>query len=217
MVLSILLLLSFCSSTGIPSNQRPSSSRSSSQTSYAPSSSQPRHPCDGNSSGIDRKEISEEKQTFIPNAVSRSQAVKPNYSQAHSAAQSSSSSVIGVYSSSKDPVHVPSPDSRSSGAVGAIKREVGIVGVHRQPSENVVKDSSGTSGSLSTSLVGRDTSSEAFRHFPAISKADQLSRIHATESVMPGISGSRSFLSNHHGTRQHQQVSGHQKGTFSRL
>ncbi|XWS16186.1 hypothetical protein CRYUN_Cryun34aG0063400 [Craigia yunnanensis] len=199
------------SSTAIPSNQRPFSSRSSSQTSYAPSSSHPRHPRNGNSSGIDRKEISEEKRTFIPNAVSRSQAVKPNNSQAHSAAQSSSSSVIGVYSSSKDPVHVPSPDTRSSGAVGAIKREVGVVGVRRQLSENAFKNSFGKSGSLSNSLIGRDTSSEAFRPFPTISRADQLSHTSATESVMPGISGSRSFVSNQYGTRQHQQVSGHKK------
>ncbi|XWS20093.1 hypothetical protein CRYUN_Cryun31cG0071500 [Craigia yunnanensis] len=198
-------------STGIPSNQRPFSSRSSSQTSNAPSSSQPRYARDANSSGIDRKEISEGKRTFIPYAVSRSQVLKPNNNQAHSAAQSSSSSVIGIYSSSTDPVHVPSPDSRSSGAVKAIKREVGVVGVHRQPSENAVKDSSGTSGSLSNSLVGRDTSSEAFRPFPAISRADQLSNTSAIESVMPGTSGSRPFLSNQHGTGQHQQVSGHQK------
>ncbi|XWS18830.1 hypothetical protein CRYUN_Cryun32bG0078800 [Craigia yunnanensis] len=195
-------------SIGTPINQRP---RSSFQTSNAPSCSQTRHARDANSSGIDRKEILVEKRTFIPNAVSRSQAVKPINTQAHSATQSPISSVIGVYSSSTDPVHVPSPDSRSSGAVGAIKREVGIVGVRRQPSENAVKDSPGTSGSLSNSLVGRDTSSEAFRHFPAISRAYQLSHTSAAESVMPGISGSRSFVSNQYGSRQHQQVLGHQK------
>ncbi|XVE88651.1 hypothetical protein DITRI_Ditri19aG0086500 [Diplodiscus trichospermus] len=195
-------------STGTPSNQGP---RSSSQTSNVPSSSQPRHARDANSSGIDRKEISEEKRNFIPNAVSRSQALKPNNTQAHSATQSSSSSVVGVYSSSTDPVHVPSPDSRSSGAVGAIKRGVGVVGVRRQPSENAVKDSPGTSGSPTTSLVGRDTSSEAFRPFPAISRADQLSHTSAAESVMPLISGSRSFVSNQYGSRQHQQILGHQK------
>ncbi|EOY27207.1 Uncharacterized protein TCM_029107 isoform 2 [Theobroma cacao] len=198
-------------STGTSSNQRPFSSRSLSQTSNGPSSSQTRHARDANSSGIDRKEISEEKRNFIPNAVLRSQAVKPNNSQAHAATQSSSSSVVGVYSSSTDPVHVPSPDSRSSGAVGAIKREVGVVGVRRQPSENAVKDSSGSSGSLSNSLVGRDNSSEAFRSFPSISRADQLSHTSATESIMPGISGSRSFLSNQYGSRQNQQALGHQK------
>ncbi|XWS12121.1 hypothetical protein CRYUN_Cryun37aG0062900 [Craigia yunnanensis] len=195
-------------STGIPNNQRP---RSSSQTFNAPSSSQLRRARNANSSGFDRKEISEEKRTFIPNAVSRLQAVKPHNTQAHSAIQSSSSSVVGVYSSSTDPVHVPSPDSRLSGAVGAIKREVGVVGVCLQPSENAVKNSPGASGSLSNSLVGRDTSSEAFRPFPAISRADQLSHTSAAESVMPGISGSRSFVSNQYGSRQHQQVLGHQK------
>ncbi|XP_022723268.1 uncharacterized protein LOC111280300 isoform X3 [Durio zibethinus] len=207
-VLQVLyFLLPFCSSTGTPSNQRP---RSSSQTSNAPFSSKLRHARVANSSGIDRKEL-EEKQTFIPNAVSRSLAVKPDYTQAHSATQSSSSSVVGVYSSSTDPVHVPSPDSRSSAAVGAIKREVGVVGVRRQRSENAVKDSTAASGSLSNSLVVRDTSSEAFRPFPAISRADQLSHNSATESVMPGISRSRSFMSNQYGSRQHQQVLGHQK------
>ncbi|XP_021294765.1 uncharacterized protein LOC110424510 isoform X2 [Herrania umbratica] len=198
-------------STGTSSNQRPFSSRSLSQTSNGPSSSQPRHARDANSSGIDRKQISEEKRNFIPNAILRSQAVKPNNTQAHAATQSSSSLVVGVYSSSTDPVHVPSPDSRSSGAVGAIKREVGVVGVRRQPSENAVKNSSGSSGSLSNSLVGRDNSSEAFRPFPAISRADQLSHSSATESIMPGISGSRSFLSNQYGSRQNQQALGHQK------
>ncbi|XVF27027.1 hypothetical protein REPUB_Repub14bG0071200 [Reevesia pubescens] len=195
-------------STGTPSNQRP---QSSSQTSNAPYSSQPRHVRDANSNGVDRKEISEEKRTFIPNAVSRSHAVKPTNSRAHSATQSSSSTVVGVYSSSTDPVHVPSPDSRSSGAVGAIKREVGVVGVRRQTSGNAVKDSPGTSGSLSNSLVGRDNSSEAFRTFPAISRADQLSHTSAAESVMLGISGNRSFVSNQYGGRQHPQVLGHQK------
>ncbi|XVF86867.1 hypothetical protein PTKIN_Ptkin18bG0076100 [Pterospermum kingtungense] len=206
-------------STRIPGNQRPFSSRSSSQTSNAPSSSQLRHAWDANESGIDKKGISGEKQTFIPNAISRSQAMKTNSSQAmktnssqaQSAGQSSSSSLIGVYSSSTDPVHVPSPDSRSSSAVGAIKREVGVVGVRRQPSENAVKDSSRTSGSSFNSIAVRDASSESFRPFPKISRADQPRHTSSTESVMPGISGSRSFVSNQYGTRQHQQVSGHQK------
>ncbi|XP_022715231.1 uncharacterized protein LOC111274677 isoform X3 [Durio zibethinus] len=195
-------------STGMPSNQRP---QSKSQTTNVPSSSQPRHARDANSNGIDRKEILGEKRTFIPNAVSWSQPVKPNNSRAHFAPQSSSSSVVGVYSSSTDPVHVPSPDSRSSGVVGAIKREVGVVGVRRQLSENTIKDSHGTTGSLSNTHVGRDTSSEAFRPFPGISRADQLSHISAAESVVPEISGSRSFVSNQYGSRQYQQVLGHQK------
>ena len=39
----------------------------------------------------------------------------------------SSNSLLGIYSSSTDTVHIPSPDSRSS-AVGAIRREIkGVV------------------------------------------------------------------------------------------
>ncbi|KAK8618699.1 hypothetical protein V6N13_132682 [Hibiscus sabdariffa] len=200
-------------STGTPNNQRFFSSQSSSQTSNAPSSSHVRHVRDANSGGVSRKEISEEKRTFIPNAASQSQAVNPNNIQAHSGTQSSSSSVVGVYSSSTDPVHVPSPDSRSSGAVGAIKREVGVVGVRRHLPEDAGKDSSETN-THSNSLVGRDTSSEAFRPFPAISRADREVRdthSSAAESAISGISGSRSFVSNPYGSRQHQQVLVHQK------
>ncbi|MBA0840379.1 hypothetical protein Goarm_002963, partial [Gossypium armourianum] len=205
-------------STGT-SNQRPFSFQSSSQTASAPSSSHPRHARDANSSGAYRKEISEEKRIFIPNSASRSHAVKPNNIQAHSATQSSSSSVVGVYSSSTDPVHVPSPDSRSSGAVGAIKREVGVVGVRRHPPEDASKDSSGSS-TLSNSLVGKDASSEAFQPFPSISRAEREVRDNhtsASESAMSGISGSRSFVSNPYGSRQHQHVLVHQKAQHIRV
>ncbi|CAA6664685.1 unnamed protein product [Spirodela intermedia] len=49
-------------------------------------------------------------------------------SHSHSEILVISSSSSGVYASSSDPVHVPSPDSRSAGTVGAIRREVGVVG-----------------------------------------------------------------------------------------
>ncbi|KAE8667161.1 Detected protein of unknown function [Hibiscus syriacus] len=200
-------------SIGTPNNQRSFSSQRSFQTSSAPSSSHVRHVRDANSGGVSRKEISEAKQIFNPNAALRSQAVKSDNFQARSSTQSLSSSVVGVYSSSTDPVHVPSPDSRSSGAVGAIKREVGVVGVRRHPPEDASKDSS-EANTLANSLVGRDPSSEAFRPFPAISRADREVRdTHsgAAESSMSGISGSRSFVRNPYAGRQHQQVLVHQK------
>ncbi|XP_039033934.1 uncharacterized protein LOC120169937 isoform X2 [Hibiscus syriacus] len=200
-------------STGTPNNQRPFSSQSSSQTSSTPSSSRAGQSRDANLGGVSRKEISEEKRSFIPNAALRSKAVKSNNFQANSGTQSSSSSIVGVYSSSTDPVHVPSPDSRSSGAVGAIKREVGVVGVRHPPPEDAGKDSSGRNA-LPNSLVGRDSSSEAFQPFPAISRADREVRDSprsAAESAISGISGSRSFVSNPFGSRQHQQVLVHQK------
>ncbi|GKV00826.1 hypothetical protein SLEP1_g13448 [Rubroshorea leprosula] len=204
-------------SMGNASNQRPSSgSTSSSQASNAYPNSQPRHARDANSNGTARKEVLDEKGAVISNTSSWSQAVKPKNFQSNSAAQSSSSSVVGVYSSSTDPVHVPSPESRSSGAVGAIKREVGVVGVRRQLSQNAVKDSTVSSSSLSNSLGG-DNSSESFRHFATTSKADQLGHTTTTEPVVPSISGNRSFLSNHYGNRPHQQVVGHQKGTHHKI
>ncbi|XP_068303251.1 uncharacterized protein [Pyrus communis] len=80
-----------------------------------------------------RTETLVEKRVTLPNAASRVQAGKPNNSQPHSPVVVSSNSVVGVYSSSTDPVHVPSPDSRPAASVGAIKREVGI---RRQASGN---------------------------------------------------------------------------------
>ncbi|GJN40853.1 hypothetical protein PR202_gn00264 [Eleusine coracana subsp. coracana] len=50
--------------------------------------------------------------------------------------------------SSSDPIHVPSPGSKSAGNFGAIKREVGVVGARQRPS-----DKPGTSTSPSNSLV----------------------------------------------------------------
>jgi hypothetical protein len=50
--------------------------------------------------------------------------------------------------SSSDPIHVPSPGSKSARNFGAIKREVGVVGAKQRPS-----DKSGTNTSTSNSLV----------------------------------------------------------------
>ncbi|KAE8696373.1 Detected protein of unknown function [Hibiscus syriacus] len=176
-------------STGTPNNQRPLSSQSSSQTSSTPSSSHARQSRDANSGGVSRKEISEEKRSFIHNAALQSQKVKPNNFQANSGTQSSSSSIVGVYSSSADPVHVPSPDSRSSGAVGAIKREVGVVGVRRHPPKDAGKDSSGRN-TLSNSIVGRNGSSEAFQPFPTVYRADREVRDSHRSAAESAISGS---------------------------
>ncbi|KAL8230269.1 hypothetical protein R6Q57_000047 [Mikania cordata] len=46
----------------------------------------------------------------------------------HDSVTSPNSSVVGVYSSSSDPVHIPSLASRTAANVGAIKREIGPVG-----------------------------------------------------------------------------------------
>ncbi|XP_010654471.1 GBF-interacting protein 1-like isoform X5 [Vitis vinifera] len=200
-------------STGTSNNQKPSSGRQSSQSLNGPTDARPGIPQDANSSGSNRKELLEERQATIPNAVSRVQAVKPNDSQPYSASLASNSSVVGVYSSSSDPVHVPSPDSRSSAIVGAIKREVGVVGVRRQSTENSVKHSSAPSSSLPSSLLGRENSpsTEPFRPFNAIPKSDQPRQTTVPDHVIPSMPVNRSFLGNQYGSRPHQQPVGHQK------
>jgi hypothetical protein len=141
-------------------------------------------------------------------------AAKSNNSQPSPASLASSSSAVGVYSSSTDPVHVPSPDSRYSGTVGAIKREVGVVGVRRQSSDNSVKTSAVPSSSFSNSILGKDGSSkeESLRPLNTISRTDQLSQTTTTDSVVASMSVSRSFLNNQYNSRPHQQLAGHQKG-----
>ncbi|GAV84946.1 DUF1296 domain-containing protein [Cephalotus follicularis] len=189
-------------------SQKTAIGRSPFQASNGPNDPQPRYVRDASSGGTARKEAVEEKRLTVLNAVSRAQAVKPNNSQTHPT-MLASNSVVGVYSSSTDPVHVPSPDSRSSAAVGAIKREVGVVGVRRQSSENAMK--SAPNSSVSNSLLVRDSSSESFRSFHPVSKSDQQGQATGTESALPSISVSKSFLSNQYGSRPHQQVVGHQK------
>ncbi|KAJ0007147.1 hypothetical protein Pint_29056 [Pistacia integerrima] len=184
----------FCSGpTGIPSSQKPSGGRSLSQASNGPTDLQHRPARESNVSGIDRREASDAKKTTVPGTVSRVQGVKANNSQEQTATLASSNSV-GVYFSSTDPVHVPSPDSRAAAAVGAIKREVGVVGGGRQSTENAAKDFSAPSSSFSNSLLGRDSSSESFQPFPAITKADQLNQNVASGSGMSSIPVSRALF-----------------------
>ena len=210
----IYLSCTLCSSSGTSSSQKSSGGRSSSRTLNGPTESYPRHAQDANSSDTYGKGVLGEKRASTPNASSRLHAVKPNNSQPSPATLASSSSAVGVYSSSTDPVHVPSPDSRSSGPVGAIKREVGVVGVRRQSSENSVKQSSVPSSSFSNSILGKDGSSaESFRPLNAISRTDQLSQATTTDSVMPSMPVNRPLLNNQYSSRPHQLV-GHQKGTF---
>ncbi|XP_034900257.1 uncharacterized protein [Populus alba] len=190
------------SSTGISNNNlKPSNAQSSSQTSYGPTDPEPRYNRDAKSRVGDRKVVSEEKRSTVSNATtSRAQVVKPNNSQQHDASLASSNSVVGVYSSSTDPVHVPSPDSRSSGVVGAIKREVGVVGGRRQ-SENAIKD-----------LSSSNSFSESFHPLTAISNTDQASQTAAIES-MPSVPVNRSFLHNQYNSLPHQQTVGHPKAS----
>lgn len=50
--------------------------------------------------------------------------------------------------SSSDPIHVPSPGSKSAGTFGAIKREVGVVGARQRPSDNTATNTSTSNSSV---------------------------------------------------------------------
>ncbi|XP_042052382.1 GBF-interacting protein 1-like isoform X3 [Salvia splendens] len=159
--------------------------------------------------GNGRKEMVGEKHFPVPSAISRVQT-KANAPQLQST-NSSSSTVVGVYSSSSDPVHVPFLHSRPAANVGAIRREVGVVGSRRQSSENSVKPSSSQVTSLPNTHSARDVQSrESARSFNATSKNDHSNQNVAPDSAIAGPSAGRSFSSNSYGSRPHQLM-GHQK------
>ncbi|KAF5751244.1 hypothetical protein HS088_TW02G00254 [Tripterygium wilfordii] len=181
------------------SGLKSSGGKNSSEASDGSNGPQPRHAQHANSNVSDGKLLME-KQAVVKIPVSRSsQVMKLSNSKQHSATLAST-----------DPVHVPSQDSRAAAAVGAIKREIGVVGGRRQ-SNGSVKDVSAPSSSFTNSLSVRENSSETLQPFHAISKSGQLSQSSVGETVMPSIPMSRSFSNNQYGGRPHQQVVGHQK------
>ncbi|XP_010685332.1 GBF-interacting protein 1-like isoform X2 [Beta vulgaris subsp. vulgaris] len=151
-----------------------------------------------------------EKKSTVTGSESQVTLMKPN--NLHSQAGGTvSSSAVGVYASASDPVHVPSPDSRSSTAIGAIRREVGVVGSRRQSLDNSSKQSLQQSNSNTNSVLGNSSAAEPFRQINVVSRNDQT---HATavEPVVVSSTGSRS--SSHFNGRLHQQSVGHQKGAL---
>ncbi|CAH9128160.1 unnamed protein product [Cuscuta epithymum] len=122
---------------------------------------------------------------------------------------SSSNSILGVYSSSMDPVHVPSHGSRSAAHVGAIKRDVGVVGARRPPMESSANKPSSSSqgGVFPNSHAGqqRPSSRGTPRSYGAFSKSDQNAA-----SVSSSHPNGRPFTSYQQNPRPHQSVV-HQK------
>ncbi|KAL1538131.1 GBF-interacting protein 1-like isoform X1 [Salvia divinorum] len=172
--------------------------------------SQTRQSKDAASVGNDRKEMAGEKRFPIPSATSRVQT-KANASQPQST-NLSSSSALGVYSSSSDPVHVPSLHSRPAANVGAIRREIGVVGPRRQSSEISPKPSSSQGTSLPNAQSTQDGQSrESVQSFSATSKSGHSNQNVAPDSAVVGLPSGRSFSSNSHASRSHQLM-GHQKG-----
>ncbi|KAL3632956.1 hypothetical protein CASFOL_025940 [Castilleja foliolosa] len=199
-------------STEPSGHQDPPVGRQSSRSPNNPTDAQPKQTKVTSSGGNERKEIFGEKPLPISSATSRVQA-KANGPQPN-ATSSSSSSVVGVYSSNSDPVHVPSPHSRPAANIGAIRREVGVVGPRRQSSENSAKPllSQSTTPLPNTTQSGRDGQPlESNRPVNAISKSDQSSQ-NTTSEPKQGPPASKSFSSNQYGSRPHQPM-GHQKAS----
>jgi len=203
------------SSTGNSNIQKSQAGSNSSQVFVTPSVWLPRQSQDTNSSGTTGKLMWEKRQAQVPTGRTQVQASKTDDSLPNSLYQS----LEGVYSSSSDPVHVPSPDLRSAATVGAIKREFGAAGVRCQSGENLAHPSFGQSISFSNSLLGKDgnSSRESFQPFTTSNKSEQPSQAAVPDSVVPSLPISRSFLSNQYSSRQHQQVVGNQKGRLITL
>ncbi|XP_022948928.1 uncharacterized protein LOC111452434 isoform X2 [Cucurbita moschata] len=201
------------SKTGInPKGEQGPSGGRISQVSFRKTDSHPNNQRDGYSTEMFQKELRDDVGVSMLSSIPDTNLVKPNDSEQRSAVLASNGAAVGLYSSSTDPVHVPSPDSRSSAAVGAIKREVGVVGVRRQLKDISIDQSSGPSLSLTNSVTGRDCSStDSFQPLGSTSKGEHLSQMN--ESVIPGLAGSRSTLNNQHSSRQHQPTMGHQKAS----
>ncbi|KAK1358490.1 GBF-interacting protein [Heracleum sosnowskyi] len=203
------------SSTTNSIKQKQPVGRHSSKSSNGITESQPRQSRDVKS--YDKKELPENRrvpvandnqpmETKRANDPQLTESKKTNDPQPNSAT-SPNNSVAGVYSSSSDPVHVPSPDSRPAANIGAIKREVGAVGARRLTTDISGKASSPQSGSSSNSHLGRDGRSSA-----AISKSSQPTQTSVHVTAVTNISVTRPFVNNQHVNRQHQSV-GHQKAS----
>ena len=165
---------------------------------------------DAGPSGSQRPFLHEDAKATV--SSSKAQDLQ-NSSHAHSKV-ASGNSIIGVYSSSLDPVHVPSADSRSAGIVGAIRRDIGAVGAQRRSSDRRVSQSS-VSNLSSNPPLGKDVSpqTEPSGHLNATSKSNHLNQGSALVRTLPSTSMSRSVLSGQHNSKQHQQFMGNQKGT----
>ncbi|KAK1360286.1 GBF-interacting protein [Heracleum sosnowskyi] len=188
-------------------NQKQPVGRHSSKSANGITDPQPRQP-----RGV---QINGEKESLVDNRASVKKAVTQvqtkNTNDSQLSTTSSNNSVAGVYSSSSDPVHVPSPDSRPAANIGAIKREVGAVGVRRLPTEISAKGSSTQSNSFPNSHLGRDgPSRDSFRSSASMSKSSHPTQTPVNESTVRSISVTKPFVNNQHVNRQHQS-SGHQK------
>ncbi|GAB2269148.1 hypothetical protein Dimus_004075 [Dionaea muscipula] len=157
----------------------------------------------------DKKEYFQERKSGVPSTVLHTKIMRQNRPQSPISGTATSNSVVGVYASASDPVHVPNISSRPPAAIGAMRREVGAVGFRRQFSGNSFKQSSRPGSSNSNSVMGSSSAVDSFRVANTAVKNDHAGHVTVPDSLII-VSGGRGLLNNNHG-RSHQLV-GHQKG-----
>ncbi|XP_010917133.1 uncharacterized protein [Elaeis guineensis] len=202
------------SSAWVPTHQKNIAAKNSDGDISTSSGNEPHHSeafhaKDAGSGGSHRPLLPQETQP----KTSASEAQKEAHDNSKSQSKlTSTNSVIGLYWSSSDPVHVPS-DSRSAGTIGTIRREVGAVGVQKQSSNYRTTHSSVSHSFISVPSLPTKSSIQS----AAVSKSNQLIQTPPSEHVLSSTSFSRSFSASQHHSRLYQQPAGHQKAMQSNL
>ncbi|KAJ0988464.1 hypothetical protein J5N97_006820 [Dioscorea zingiberensis] len=200
------------SSGGILTGQKHSAGKNSggqmlSQSLNRHSENVPGHTNSESSSGMGQS-LAEEIHA-LPNSSRIAKGDGQSSSQMYPATGGSTNSHIGVYSSSSDPVHVPSPDSRLAGTVGAIGCEVRAVGARRLSLDRPPSHPAVSNSSLLIPQMGKDiTSKESISHSASSSKSS--SQTPGLEPVIQNTPLGKSISSSQYNIRS-QQPATHQK------
>ncbi|KAL6878172.1 hypothetical protein ACP4OV_012342 [Aristida adscensionis] len=126
------------------------------------------HDKDVKSSGVQKMEQSERRQTTFVGSHAVREKSKQN--RVVTMASGKTNFAGELCCSSSDPIHVPSPGSKSAGTFGAIKREVGVVGARQRPSDSVATHTSTSNSLVKGTLASKDkTSNEQQSGFPSVS------------------------------------------------
>ncbi|WVZ57247.1 hypothetical protein U9M48_007652 [Paspalum notatum var. saurae] len=100
--------------------------------------------------------------------------------------------------SSSDPIHVPSPGSKSAGTYGAIKREVGVVGARQRPSDSASKNTSTPDSLVKVASAPKDNPSKEHQSGPSsVSQRNNRFNLSAPLSSRPSHHVSHTKVSPH--------------------
>lgn len=203
------LIISPYSSTRVPSDQKHSVSANSDECLISAYFDESNH-------GPDYVQDEKSSGTKSPSQQDKCEAIA-SVVQNETQTSGLPNSFIGMSSSSSDPVHVPSLDSASAEKVGAIQREVGVVGFRRQTSDHPENRSSVSNSFLSSSLSGKNIcfSVESTGHQAYTSKSHSLKQISPSAADLYSTSLSRQSQGCYQNSRLHQHSLSQQKGIIS--